>query len=156
MKPFHFSLESLRVLRRQKERVAQQRYARALAACDEAGRQLQHAASELATGWNLLGHELDLGIAAGRLAGLQTWCRVLESRKNERQAALEKNRCTAELMFREMILAIRNRKALDRFYDKSRYAYDCEAQREEQKTYDELAVQLSNTPGPLQFTGRKN
>jgi flagellar biosynthesis chaperone FliJ len=55
-----------------------------------------------------------------------------------------------------MTLAVRDREALDHFYDKSRRAHAREAHREEQKTIDELAVQLNSTPGPLQFTGQKN
>ena len=52
-----------------------------------------------------------------------------------------------------MTLAARDREALDRFYDKSRQAYVHQAEYEEQKNLDELAVQLSSTPGPLQFAG---
>jgi len=156
MKPFHFSLDSLLVLRRQKERTAQQRYARALTACNEARLQLQQATTELAVGWDLLGHELEHGVAAARLASFRTWCKVLEIRWNERKAALEETRRTAELAFQEMTLAVRDREALDRFYDKSRRAHNHKAQREEQKTFDELAVQLNGAHGPLQFTGQNN
>ena len=156
MKPFHFTLEPLRVLRQQKERAAQQRYARALAACSEAERRLEEAGSELLVGWNLLGHELGIGITADRLANLRTWCKVLEIRRNQCQAALNEARLAAEAIFQEMAAAVRDREALDRFHDRSRRAHDREALREEQKTFDELAVQLSGTPGPLQFTGHNN
>ena len=156
MKPFHFALEPLRVLRRQKERTAQQRYARALTACREAERYLEHAAMELQVGWNLLSHELNTGINADRMANLRTWCKVLEIRRNERQAALDQARRAAELVFLEMTAAVRDREALDRFHDKSRRSHDHGVQREEQKIFDELAVQLNGMPGPLQFTGRTN
>jgi len=143
MKPFHFSLESLRVLRKQKEHAAQFRYARALIACDHAAAHLQAAAGELAKCWDLLTHELAVGVAAGKLAGLRRWCAVLEIRRNERRAALESARRAAGQAFQEMVAAARDREALDRFHDKSRRAYDRLAQAGEQKQFDELAVQRS-------------
>lgn len=156
MKPFHFSLESLRVLRQQKERAAQQRYAAALTLCHEAELQLQRSTTELALGWNLLGRELEQGIVAGRLACFQTWCKALETRWNERKAAVDEARRAAEVAFQEMVSAARDREALDRFHEKTRRAHDHLVQREEQKIFDELAVQLNGTPGPLQFIGRNN
>jgi flagellar export protein FliJ len=156
MKPFRFSLELLRVLRKQKERVAQQRYVGALAARNTAELELQRAATELAVVWNLLGQELGQGIAASRLADLRAWCHVLETRWTDHKTSVETARRTADQAFHEMTLAARDREALDRFYDKSRRVYDREAQREEQKTIDELAVQLNSTPGPLQFTRQNN
>jgi flagellar export protein FliJ len=156
MKTFHFSLESLRVLRQQKEQMAQQQYARALNACEQAELQLKQSDAELAAGWNLLNRGLEHGITAGRLAQLETWCKVLKIRRNENMAALDEARNAAGRAFREMTLAARDREALDRFYDKSRQAYVHQAEYEEQKNLDELAVQLSSTPGPLQFAGHKN
>ncbi len=156
MKPFRFSLESLLVLRRQKERASQQRYARSLIACEAARGHLQRATTELAAGWNSLGHELAQGIAASRLASLRTWCKVLETRWNERKDAVDEARHAADLAFQEMTSAMRGREALDRFYDKSRRAHDRAAQQEEQKTFDELATQLNGVAGPLQFAGQRN
>jgi flagellar export protein FliJ len=156
MKPFRFSLELLRVLRKQKERAAQQRYVGAVGARNEAEQELQRAGTELAVVWNLLGQELGQGMAAGRLADMRAWCKVLETRWNERKAGLESARRGAEQAFQEMTLAAREREALDRFYDKSRRVHDREAQREEQKLCDEMAVQLNSTPGLLQFSGQKN
>jgi flagellar export protein FliJ len=156
MKAFHFSLEPLRVLRRQKEEMAQQHYARALAACKQAELKLQDAAAELAAGWNMRHQELERGIISERLAGLQTWCAVLKARRNECQTALDEARRAAGLALQKMSLAVHEREILDRFYDKSRYAYAANVEREEQKTLDELAVQLSGSPGLLKFPGRKN
>jgi len=156
MKPFRFSLESLRVLRQQKERVAQQRYAVALTACQASEFQLQRATSELAVGWNRLSDELESGIAANRLASLRAWCKVLEIRWNERQAALNEARLAAHLALQEMARAVRDREALDHFHDKSRLAHDRAVQREEQKMLDELAVQLNGAPGALQLAGHNN
>lgn len=151
MNKFHFSLEPLRVLRQQKEQAAQQRYARALTVCDQAEHHLQSATAELAAGWNLLSQGLEHGITADRLASLQTWCKVLKIRRNEQLAALDEARRVAGVTFREMTLAARDREALDRFYEKAHHAYVHKAESEEQKSLDELAVQLSTMPGPLQF-----
>ena len=141
MKKFAFPLESLRVLRKQKESAAQQRYARALDACQKAEVQLQNAANELETGRSLLSHELASGLAASRLASLRNWCLALEIRWRERQAALTETRRVAGLIFREMAVATRDREGLDRYHEKAQTAHDQESKRDEQKMFDEMAVQ---------------
>ena len=153
MKPFRFALESLRVLRKQKEHAAQLRYGRALTACDRAAAQLQMAAAELAAGWNLLSRELATGATAGKLASLRAWCTVLEIRRNERRATLAEARRAAERAFQAMIAATRDREALDRFHDKSRRAHEREAQSQEQKQFDELAVQRNRFGLPMAGAG---
>ncbi len=153
MKRFKFPLEPLRVLRQQKERAAQQRYAKALAVCKKAETQLQGAAAELETGWGSLGRELNASVAAGRLVHLRTWCTVLEIRWHERKAALAEARRVADLAFQEMVAAMRDREGLDRFHDRARLAYDLEVQRAEQKNFDEMAVQSGESRGLLQFAG---
>jgi flagellar export protein FliJ len=155
MTRFKFPLESLRVLREQKERAAQQRYARALMVCSKAENQLQSALVELEAGWNSTSRELAAGVAITRFANLRTWCMLLEIRWNERKAALAEARRIAELAFQEMISATRDREGLDRFHDKARRAHEHEMLREEQKNFDEMAVQSSVAPGLLQFSGHE-
>ena len=58
MKAFSFPLESIRLLRQQRERAAQQRYGRALAVCENAQHKLTAANEELAAGYKLLAEEL--------------------------------------------------------------------------------------------------
>ena len=152
MKQFTFPLESLRVLRKQKERAAQQRYAKALAACKRAETQLVDAAVELEGGQNLLGRQLASGITAGHLASLRNGCLVLEIRWRERQAALIEARRVAGLIFREMAVATREREGLDQFHDKAFQAYELEERRQEQKTFDEMAVQSSGNGRLLEMT----
>lgn len=156
MKPFRFSLEFLLVMRQQKEQAAQQRYVAALAASNDAERLLQRAVADLDAGWKQLSDEVAAGVAAGRLAAIRTWCKVLEIRWNERRAGLDQARQVVDQAFAELTSAAREREALDRFHDKSRSAYDREAQRVEQRTLDELAVQMKTTPGPFQYSGGKN
>ncbi len=147
MKKFAFPLESLRVLRKQKESDAQQRYARALEACQKAELQLQKAINELETGRSLLAHELATGIDAGRLAGLRNWCLALEIGWRERQAALTEARRISGLMAKEMAAATREREGLDRYHDKAQHVHDQEAKREEQNMFDEMSVQASGLGG---------
>ncbi len=141
MKAFTFPLESLRTLRQQRENAAQQVYARALAACDGAARALQFAEQELQTGRDLLTAEVAGGTTAGRIVHLRTWCTVLEIRRNESAAVLAEARRKANDAFRLMTLAVREREALDHFHDKSQRLWLRAFQAEEQKMFDELAVQ---------------
>jgi flagellar export protein FliJ len=155
MKRFAFPLESVRVLRKQKERAAQLRYARAITACNKAESQLQSALAELEAGWNSHANELANSVAAGRLSHLRTWCTVLEIRWHERQAALLEARRIAELAFQEMTAATRDREGLDCFHDKARRAHHQDVLREEQKHFDEMAVQSNVMRCLLQFAGHE-
>jgi|GEM_PF-480810 len=156
MKRFKFSLESLRILREQNERTAQQRHARALAACEAAEANLQTAVKKLAEGWEDLAREQAAGVSAGKIMGTRSWCLVLEIQKHERAAALIDAREIAERTLKEMLEAMRKREGLDRFRDKSQRAHEYAFRREEQKNYDEMAVQSSRTPGLLELAGHEN
>lgn len=153
MKQFIFPLESLRTLRKQREHAAQQRYAKALVACDQAAAQLQEMVKELAGAWDVVVSELARGVAAQKLVSLRTWCTVLEIRRHERKAALDEARRLADAAFREMVSAARERESLDRFYEKSRTAHERALQQEEQRNFDEMAVQMSGNNSLLQLSG---
>ena len=146
MKAFTFPLESLLTLRKQREQSAQQRYTRALTLCDGAARVLQMAETELLTGHGLLNDELAAGTSAARIINLQTWCKVLELRRNECAQALVTARADANEAFRAMTDAVRDREALDKFYDKSRRAWERALLNSEQKMFDELAIQRQGGP----------
>jgi flagellar export protein FliJ len=141
MKAFNFPLESLRTLRKQRESAAQQRYARALVVCEGALRVLKLAEGELRAGQVMLLDELRTGVTAGRIVNLRTWCSVLEIRRNECVAALAEARRTASEALQLMTAAVRDREALDRFHDKSQQLWQRAFHAEEQKMFDELAVQ---------------
>ncbi len=149
MKRFQFSLQSIRVLREQRERAAQQHYAAALRVCEEAAFQLHAASEELAAGWEALCQDLAAGVTATRLVRTRAWCSVLEARQQERDAALKAARQAMNTAWRDMMLAMRGREALDRYHDKCRRLYDRDAQREEQKRLDELGLRLNITGGLL-------
>ncbi len=146
MKAFHFPLESIRVLRQQRERTAQQAYARALTKCDTLARKLHVAEEKLAEGRAAVIYELEHGAAASHIVGLRTWCVVLEVRSHECESALAEARRAAAQAFQALTLAVREREALDRFHEKSRRAWAHEAQLAEQKIFDELAVQRQSAP----------
>jgi flagellar export protein FliJ len=149
MKHVRFSLQSILVLRQHKERNAQQRFAEAMSACDEAALQLQTASDELAAGWTSLCEELSAGVSATRLVRTRSWCSVLESRQKKQSLSLQNARRAMNDVWREMMLATREREALDYYQDKCRREYDRGAQREEQKRLDELGIRRAVAPGLL-------
>ena len=146
MKGFSFPLESIRVLRQQRERAAQQRHARALMQRDTAEQVLKVAEGELVAGYKVLAEELERGTDMGRIVHLRTWCNVLEIRLHECEAALEEARNAATESFNFMCAARRDRETLDRFHDKSKNSWQRSCQQAEQKMLDELAVQRQSTP----------
>jgi flagellar export protein FliJ len=159
MKAFRFSLQPIRTLREQKERTAQQLFAEAMRACEEAAAQLEIASDELTAGWNSLCHDLATGVVATKLGRTRAWCNLLELRQKERAAALQTARRIMDAALREMMLASRDREALDKHYDKCRQAHGREAQREEQKILDELGVRrasASNATGRARRTSMEH
>ena len=146
MKAFRFPLESIRVMRQQRERTAQQNYAHALAKCDAVARKLHVADEKLAEGRAAVKYELSQGAPASHIVGLRTWCVVLEARCHECETALTEARREAGVAFQALTLAAREREALERFHENSRRAWAHEAQVAEQKNFDELAVQRQSAP----------
>jgi flagellar export protein FliJ len=155
MKPFRFPLQSIRALREQKEQIAQQQFADAMRACEEAAFQLQAASEELAAGWTSLCEELSAGVAATKLLRTRAWCNVLEERQKERALTLQHARRVMDAAWRHMMAARRERETLDCYRDKCRRAYDLAAQREEQKQLDDLGVRGAVAPGLLTGAPRR-
>jgi len=146
MRPFRFSLQSIRVLREQRERDAQQRFGETMRVCEEAAYKLQQASEELAAGWDGLCRELATGVAATKLLKNRAWCNVLEQRQKDHRARLLAAQRAMDDAWRDMMLATRDREAMDRFHDKRRRAYDREVQRAEQKVLDELGTRRAFVP----------
>jgi len=154
MKAFRFPLQSLRVLREQKEQAAQKHYAEALRAAEDAAARLKLAGDELSASWATLGKELAAGVTAMELLRTRAWCNALELRLKERTSLMEKARLAVDAVWQEMLAATRDRESLDRYYKKNRRAHDRKVQAEEQKRLDELAVRMADTPSPLEFAGQ--
>jgi len=154
MKTFRFPLQSLRVLREQKEQAAQKNYADALRAAEDAAVRLKTAGEELSASWTTLGKELAAGVTAMELLRTRAWCNALELRLKERTGLLEQARLAVDAVWQEMLSATRDREALDRFYKKHRRAHDRTVQSEEQKQLDELAVRMADSPSRLEFASQ--
>ena len=153
MKSFRFPLQSLRVLREQKEQAAQKHYAEVLRACEDAAARVKAAGEELSASWTTLGKELGAGVTAMELLRTRAWCNALELRLKERTSVLEQARLAVDAVWQEMLNATRDREALDRYYKKSRRSHDRKAQSEEQKQMDELAMRTADSRSPLEFAG---
>ena len=142
MKPFRFSLQSVRVLRERKEQLAQQRYAEAIRAHDLAGVRWQRAREELAQQWRNLAHTIARGAEAAELRRAQAWGAALETRQQERAAELQSARSARDRALQELTEAARDRQALERLHDRHRLAHDRSAQRAEQKVLDEMGLRV--------------
>ena len=151
MKAFRFPLQPLRVLRERKEQTSQKKYVEALRHCEAAAGELHLASEELAEGWAMLCREMNAGATASDLLRTRAWCNVLEARQKERAAQLQAAQYALDAATRELMLAKRDREALERYHDKCRRAYDRAAQREEQKRLDELALRPFDMLDPLRF-----
>lgn len=143
MKSFRFSLQSLRVLREQKEQLAQKHYAEALRASEEAAGRLKTAGQELAAARSVLCKEVLVGSTISRLQQIRSWCRQLEEHCEQLAAALKSAEEIVARAWREMLLATRDRKMLDNLHQQRRRAYDYAVQREEQKHLDEMGLRLN-------------
>ncbi len=146
MKPFRFSLQPMLSLKEQTEQAARERYAAALRACENAAARLQQASVELADCWTGLCQKLAAGVSGAELLRARAWCNVLETRVKECAAASERARQAAAAVWQELLAATREREGLERLRERRRASYHREAQAVEQKTLDELALQLLQSP----------
>ncbi len=95
---------------------------------------LRAAGAELADCWTLLGDELAAGSEATEVLRTRAWCNVLEIRLKEHTGALEEARHSVDAVWRDMLLATRDRETIDHYHDKQRRVYDRDVQRADQKT----------------------
>ena len=142
MKPFRFPLKSLRVLREQKERTAQKRYVEALRASEEAAAKLDAGSHELAAAWTLLCEEVSESVTVAKLHQTRAWCGELERRCEQLSAALKLTQRLAHEAWRDMVLATRDREAIDKLRNKRRDEFNRDVQRDEQKQLDEMGLRL--------------
>lgn len=149
MKPFRFSLQPIRVIREQKEQKAQKAFGDAMRLYDDAAFQLQTASDELVAGWNALCREMGSGVHASQLTKTRAWCNVLELRQKERAEALQRAKRAMEAAMQQMLLATRDREAIDNYHDKRRSEYERDVQRHEQKELDELGLRRTSATNAL-------
>jgi flagellar export protein FliJ len=78
MKRFRFALDSVRTLREQKEREAQQRYAAAIRDCEEAASRLRLLTLEVESCWGFLREQMVARTSAVALAHGRAYALALE------------------------------------------------------------------------------
>ena len=145
MKSFCFSLQSLRVLREQKEQVAQKRYAEALHTGEQAAARLDAGSRELAEARSSLCQEVLAGRTISQLQRIRVWCRHLEQDCEQRAAALKSAEEAVGKAWRDMLAATRDRKTIDSLHRQRRREYDYTMQREEQKHLDEMGLHTKDS-----------
>lgn len=147
MKRFHFSLQPLRTLREQKEQLAQRHYAEVLRAVEEAESRVQATLAELESCWSWLREQMSDAGFVERLDRTRAYCAVLDERRKQEQAVVEREQERLNEAWEAMLRATRDREALDRFLEKRRRAYDREVQRQDQKALDELGLRAPAATG---------
>jgi flagellar export protein FliJ len=153
MKAFRFPLQPIRVLRQQKERVAQKRYVQALRASDEAAIMLDAGTQQLAAAWSMLCEEVAEGTTVAKLHHTRAWCGEMEKRCDKLIAGFKVAEKLAQDAWREMAQATRDREAIDHLHEKSRRGFERDVQREEQKQLDEIGLRPNSSANGLHQFG---
>ncbi len=138
MKRFHFPLQPLRTLREQQEQAAQRHYAEAVRAVEAAEQRVRKTLAELESCWSWLREQMTAYAFTQRLEGTRAYCAALGERSKREEADLQREQQRLHGAWEKLVCATRDREALDRFFEKSRRAYDRQVQRDEQKILDEL------------------
>jgi flagellar export protein FliJ len=139
MKAFHFSLQALKTLRQRQEQIALQSYAQALQLRQQAASDLSAARQELQAHWARWQSQIRAGCPALELVQSQAYCRVLEGRGRDCEAALRAAEEVTRQRWQSLLHARQQREAVDKFYAHQRRRHQRALEREEQKTIDELA-----------------
>jgi flagellar export protein FliJ len=139
MKPFHFTLESVRTLRQRQEQDAMDQYARMLLARRQAVDRLEAVQQKLNAGWQELRQLLARGCEAANAARMHEYHRSLEKRRDDLITALGVAECRVNVALQAMLTARREREIVDKFFDKQKARHQREQVRVEQKFLDDLA-----------------
>jgi flagellar FliJ protein len=144
MKPFKFSLEAVATTRRRVEQTAMEQYAQALLAKQSALSQLEVAQRDVEDAWLRLRETLESGCSASAAARLRQQSQHLEENRKLREDTLaEAERAVGQAM-QQMLVARKQREAVEKFRGKQRLAHDRDIQRETQKFLDEIATQRAS------------
>jgi flagellar export protein FliJ len=139
MKPFHFTLESVRIVRQRHEQDAMDLYARTLLMRQQAVERLEAVQQLLRAGWQELRQLMARGCQAASAARMHEYHRSLEKRRDECVAALGVAERRVNAAFQAMIAARREREVVDKCFDKQKARHQREQVRVEQKFLDDLA-----------------
>lgn len=143
MKPFQFTLESVRTLRLRKERESMERYALALAARQRAAERVELVSRQLMEVWMRIQGELADGSNASSVTQLRRFCESLEQSQSQAKHALDEADLAVHEALGKMLASRQEREAVDKFFQYQKNAYDRELNREEQKLLDEMAGRKS-------------
>ena len=140
MKPFRYRLTAVQRVRDRREHEATEQYARALAMRANAVQTVDRAERELAAGQlecsNLLGN----GAPAGDIRQRQSFCAVLQERRDEAARLLEQAEIQLNQALGVMLTARREAEAVRKHHEKARSGHLQEQQREEQHILDDLPL----------------
>lgn len=143
MKPFHFTLESVRIVRQRHEQDAMDQYARTLLVRHQAVEKLEAVQQLLKAGWQELRQLLARGCDAASAARMQDYHRSLEKRRDDCVTALGVAERRVNAAFQAMMAARRECEIVDKFYTKQKTRHQREQVRVEQKFLDDLAGRRS-------------
>jgi flagellar export protein FliJ len=143
MKPFHFTLESVRTLRQRQEQEAMEHYARTLLARRLAVERLEAVQQQLSAGWQELRQLLARGCEAASAARMNEYHRSLEKRRDDCVMALGVAERRVNASFQAMLAARRGREIVDKCFDKQKVRHQREQVKVEQKFLDDLAGRRS-------------
>ncbi len=139
MKKFHFSLQALLTLRQRSEQNALEAYARALLTRQQSLESLALANEEQAQWWVHRRKQLTQGCSAGALEQWRASDCTLTERRETAEAALGQAEVAVNQTLQAMLLARREREAVEKHLQRQRLNYQRELGREEQKNMDDLA-----------------
>lgn len=141
MKPFRFTLEAVRTLRKRQEQEAMEAYAAAVATRQKALEGLREAERECEAAWAMSRERKAGGAPAAHLSQVEDYCRLAEEfKKCCAEMVVEAQRKT-DLALEKLLAARQAREAVDKFRQRQRDRYKRELAREEQKVLDEIGQQ---------------
>jgi flagellar export protein FliJ len=140
MKSFQFSLQAVRTVREREEQQSLQHYVKALRAVDEARRQAEAVAAELAGVWLHLQEAVSGGSTAFEVQRLHDHCDAVLLRKRDRDLALQAARDAASGAFARYLAAHQARTAVEKLFVRQRASWERTRRAQAQKMIDEIAA----------------
>lgn len=146
MKPFRFTLEVLRTLRRRQEQLALEAYAQSVRLRQQASQRLEHARELCEAAWRESQAQLAQGVTAAELTQAQEHAQQLERRCREAAQGLLQAEQKTQHCWEGLVAARRQVEIVEACFEKQRLRYQQACQREEQKFLDELAGRRQSRP----------
>ena len=139
MKPFHFSLQAVRTLRRRHEQVALERFTAAVQNREKAVNRLRSVTQQLHAGWRELKARLPNGGTALQIAQIQAYCDSVTARKKECEVYVNAAHRAVDDAWQDLLAAKQQLDVVVKYYENQRRLYQRELDREEQKALDDMA-----------------